>query len=793
MSAEGTESAPPLSHRTLRYDDFAIHLQARGEGRYQTRILHSLAGGGSSPFGDVIDPDRLDDLLARLGEAVRRTGPPRLVVVDPRSMASRSDSFDPRALGGDLHAAALGGRVGAAWAFHLGHLSERRDRGLRLRLVFDPETLEETAIACWPWELIHLDRARGYLALDRRTPVVRHLDVPHPTVLPPLEPPLRVLLVAANADGYPTLSLAEEEHRIREAWTDSASVELEVLEETSIGEIREKLLRGRYHVLHFMGHGELLEPAETGGALVLRAPGGAPDPVPAAIVAESLRGLQDLRLAVLSACDTAHFPRHRGRDPYNGVAAAMVLSGLPAVVAMQFPISDRAAIAFGRGLYRALAANDPVDAAVTEGRISIVQEDHHSLEWVTPVLFSRLSAGTVLGPPDGAASAETARLRDRVLDLAPLIQAKTRGFVGRRFLFQAIENFRTEAGRGYFELVAEPGVGKSALVAEMVRRDGWVHHFNQRATNVTRPEAFLSNVCSQLALAFGLELRDLPAEATRDGSFLSRLLRQVSRRLASGSTTMLFIDALDEASGDGLPPGVNPLFLPPSLPEGIVVVVTSRPRRPDLSPRTDGPHRVLELDPDDDLNMADIRAYVESYLEDPGVRTYCSIHRLAERELAERLAEKSEGNFMYLSYVLPALAAGDYRDRPLDEIPTGLRQYYEGHFARIRGRDREVWLRETWPVLEVLAVTPDALPFRLIHTYSGVAEPRRVRQVLSELRPFLTHEVRGTENGPVPVYRFYHETFAEFLRESPSLSIDRQAVHRRIVEAHLDGRLDDLI
>jgi hypothetical protein len=788
-----------MSGRSLRYDDFAVRLETPAEGEYFARILHSVAGGGGTRFELPVHPEAIDELMHAVGGWIRATGGDRhmepVVFGASGSSGGVLQQGDPEVLGRGLHRAVLGGRVGEAWAFHQGSLARERRRGLRLRLVFDHATLAYSPLAGLPWELIFQDSARGFLASDRRTQVVRHLDVEHPTLLPPTEPPLRVLAVAASPNGYPSLQLASEVARIRTAWEDKGAIELEFERQITLPDLRERLLRDGYHVLHFMGHGEFHE-SELGraeGALLFEVPSGRAERISATRLAGALRGLEDLRLVVLNACDSARFPRLRGTDPFRGVAAALVLAGIPAVVAMQFPISDRAAIAFGGGLHRALAAErpDPIEAAVAEGRQAIADDNPGSLEWATPVLFSRLAAGAILeGRREGPGRQE---LRRRILDFGHLIEEKTRGFVGRRFVFDAIDEFRRSAGRGYFQIVAEPGIGKSAMVAEMVRRHGWVHHFNQRASNVTRPEAFLSNICSQLVVAHGLDVLDLPPESIRDGSYLVHLLGQVSRGLDPGKTIVILIDALDESNRDGLAPGVNPLYLPPSLPEGIVVVLTTRPERPERYPRFHGPLTPpMELDPRGKENLSDIREYIAGLLPRPGIRTYLEAQELTEERFAEEMTMRSDGNFMYLSYVLPDIECGDYLHRMLDEVPVGLLNYYREHFARMRGRDRAVWLHETLPVLGALAVARDALPFELIHAFSGVEDPRHVREVLGEIRHLLSVTKRETAAGSIDVYRVYHETFFEFLRDSPELAIDLQAAHRRVVEAYTKGRVEGL-
>jgi tetratricopeptide (TPR) repeat protein len=60
--------------------------------------------------------------------------------------------------------------------------------------------------------------------------------------------------------------------------------------------------------------------------------------------------------------------------------------GIPAVVGMQLPVSDPAAVAFSSQFYAALAEGLPVDAAVTEGRKAVFALRREA-EWGTPVLY----------------------------------------------------------------------------------------------------------------------------------------------------------------------------------------------------------------------------------------------------------------------------------------------------------------------------------------------------------------------------------------------------------------------
>ena len=66
---------------------------------------------------------------------------------------------------------------------------------------------------------------------------------------------------------------------------------------------------------------------------------------------------RSLRLAVLNSCEGA---RATAADPFSGTAQSLVQQGIPAVVAMQFEITDEAAITFALRALRGIADGLPV-------------------------------------------------------------------------------------------------------------------------------------------------------------------------------------------------------------------------------------------------------------------------------------------------------------------------------------------------------------------------------------------------------------------------------------------------
>ena len=49
-----------------------------------------------------------------------------------------------------------------------------------------------------------------------------------------------------------------------------------------------------------------------------------------------------------------------------------------------------------------------------------------------------------------------------------LIEDKTKDFVGREYVFNAIADFLTNQPNGYFIIEGHPGMGKSAILAEYI-------------------------------------------------------------------------------------------------------------------------------------------------------------------------------------------------------------------------------------------------------------------------------------------------------------------------------------
>jgi hypothetical protein len=369
----------------------------------------------SSPIGNVSSTTPLRLTVSRPRE-LRRQISEALLQSRSRDVAIDNELTQ---LGEELYEAIFPpGRVRDILTALLGELisSEEQQQRLRLCLHFDPDDAELAWLAELPWDALWSPQVfpARHAALDHRLSIVRSLDVTQPPRAPRLVPPLQVLLVRAGARGCGGLQYQAEQDSITDALSSISGVQCESLDMPTRQELRRKLRVFHPHVLHFMGHGTVDE--DTGsGWVYLRDEKGEPDLLRAQDVAGLFSGLRAPQLVFLNACQSA-----RGALSANGhgsVAGALVSQGVAAVIAMQFAISDRAAMAFTEEFYTRLAEESSIDDAVTEGRLAMRSKVPDSFEWCTPALYMRAGmAGVLLQPAPSKTSAQMEERGGRAQD-----------------------------------------------------------------------------------------------------------------------------------------------------------------------------------------------------------------------------------------------------------------------------------------------------------------------------------------------------------------------------------------
>ena len=340
-------------------------------GSYSVRVIRAAAGG--EPTG-ALELD-VTELLARrellettlLASAVAR-----------RSVPAAEQPV--REVGQQLFQALFSGPV---YGMYRASLGVAQQRGKRLRVVL---RLTAPELAALPWETLFDPETDAYLC--RQEPLVRHVPAPYTADPVEVRPPLRILGLVASPRGLPLLDVEAEKDHLAEALAEPMAeglVEVVWVPEATWEGVHAQLLAGEWHVLHFVGHGDYDVQTDE-GVLALVGADGRADLVDARRLADLLGEAQPTpQLVVMNSCSSGQTGVN---DLFSGTAATLARCGVSAVAAMQFSISDAAAIAFARGFYTAIAHGRDVDEAARSGRISILGA-HGSLEWVTPVLYVR--------------------------------------------------------------------------------------------------------------------------------------------------------------------------------------------------------------------------------------------------------------------------------------------------------------------------------------------------------------------------------------------------------------------
>jgi len=353
------------------YSSFDLLIEGAGDDGYHARVVDSPAGQATGSFEFPFSNLELENFMLKVGRP--RRGVRRLE--SPEMEAARE-------FGTQLFDAVFHDELKLSLRRSLDEV-ERRDEGLRIRLWFS----DAPELASLPWEFLFSESDDQFLVLSAWTPIVRYLDLTRPIEPLTVTGPLRILVLISSPHDFPELEVEEEWRRIERALRpliDRGVVVIDRTEDATLVELQHRLRRNDYHIFHFLGHGGFDEKSDD-GVLVLEDGNNRSRLVAGRDVGTILNDHRSLRLAVLNACEGA---RAGEEDPFSGVAQSLIRKGIPAVVAMQFEITDGAAIAFAQEFYGAIADGLPVDAAIGESRRAIFGQGN-DIEWGTPVLFMR--------------------------------------------------------------------------------------------------------------------------------------------------------------------------------------------------------------------------------------------------------------------------------------------------------------------------------------------------------------------------------------------------------------------
>jgi WD40 repeat protein len=359
----------------------------------------------------------------------------------------------------------------------------------------------------------------------------------------------------------------------------------------------------------------------------------------------------------------------------------------------------------------------------------------------------------------------------RPWDFSGYLREKRQGFIGRRWLFDAVRAWhgKPEASQALL-IVADFGVGKSAFMAELTAtgtaEQGLpiaAHHFCDHNTAATLEAAtFVRSVATQLAGALPTyqaaveadpEARRWLEEAQTDpaSAFSQAVIAKLQGIAAPAAPWLLLVDGLDETLADpsssagGNGSSIVALLASGTgkLPGWLRVLATSR-RRQEVRQPLDATYACDLLDAEEARNLSDIHDYVLGRCGSEPLATQLAQAGTSPEQLAERLAdfEQSGGKFLYAVRVLNDLAStnGSLRPDRLDDLPRGMEGFYLDAFRHRfpAGEDFEPMRA----LLGVLCSQREPLGRRELAAILSVGEPRavsepQVQRLLAKIEDFL--------------------------------------------------------
>jgi hypothetical protein len=391
--------------------------------------------------------------------------------------------------------------------------------------------------------------------------------------------------------------------------------------------------------------------------------------------------------------------------------------------------------------------------------------------------------------------------------LSSLLTDRTRHFTGREWVFKAVGAWISDdRGARVFLLTGGPGTGKTAVAARLAQmtlgdvppghpslgRNAFAYcHFCQAGVESTlSPVTFVQSLSQALAnrypafrdalltagsrqiaisvtQTFGtvqpganvtgvqfdqvnIEIRGGDARPLFDEA-VRRPLLAMSSTLPPSERIPILVDSLDEALGFSADGSIGHLLaLANDFPAQVRFLLTSRSHS----------ERVFDLVGPSTL---DLLTNAPASLDEVRPSVWGRLAALPEPErsvAADRIASKSEGNFLYAYHVVNDLLTrgAAIADADTLDLPDALEGVYRKYLERELGSNRTRWNDVYRPILGPIAVARgDGLTKAQLIGITDLAEDT-ASDVLGVCAPYLV----GGDPPSVP-YRIFHQSFRDFL------------------------------
>ncbi|MBW4499643.1 MAG: hypothetical protein KME57_08755 [Scytonema hyalinum WJT4-NPBG1] len=427
-------------------------------------------------------------------------------------------------------------------------------------------------------------------------------------------------------------------------------------------------------------------------------------------------------------------------------------------------------------------------------------------------------------------------------DFTDYVNDRIQNFTGRKWVFEKIHDWLSDPNSSrYFLLTGEPGSGKTAIAGQVYQHrlsqqaisknlianfPNAAHFCSASRSTWVDPKNFSESIALQLSqiseyaevllnigekevnirveqnlgtvkdsTVQGVVVNNLDVSGLRSGqeAFNRVVLDPLNTIYGNGfdKPITILVDSLDEAlTFEGEKTIVDLLSAVQDLPEQVRFLLTSRPKIEALEPLQDRAV-VYSLTMGEGLqhSQEDVNQYVwQALKQQPGLVAQLAPD-LPQGNFVTTVSAKSDGNFLYVTYLLKMLAQGhlEITKTTLEQLPNGLDGIYREFLYRLVGKDKKTWRRQYAPILGTLAIAQEALTREQLAGFTEMSKSE-VAGVLEELQQFL--DIDEFLPASQRTYAIYHRSLANFLQDedrAESYWCDAQEQHQRIVDYYRAG------
>lgn len=405
------------------------------------------------------------------------------------------------------------------------------------------------------------------------------------------------------------------------------------------------------------------------------------------------------------------------------------------------------------------------------------------------------------------------------LDFSAHTTERTRDFTGRKWVFAEIDAWLADPDAPrYFIVTGEPGIGKTAIAARLtqIRDLAAIHFCIARQADTIDPLNFARSISNQLThidgfaqgilkdsginlqsqqniqenygQAINVKIENLIVNAPSAAvAFTHTVVEPLKALYGSGfdQQLVILVDALDEAVQQRGPDTIVDLLANVrGLPSQVRFVLASRSEGAALRHFEQLDILYLVLDAGRKENLQDVQKYVRRQLAaSEALRARLAQQKMQPQAFIERVTTASQDNFLYLVWLLPAVADGTQQFDALEALPKGLDGIYR-EFLRTRtvGGDIHRWRDHYRPLLGALAAAQEPLTAEQLVRFTGLST-QKVDDLLLDVQQFLDPPL--TARGQ---YQLYHQSVVDFLsskEQAQEFWIDLKAVHHSIADLYL--------